>query len=137
MNHVTGIVQAVGEKFNGSLKVNDVWYSFAKGKKTDVEKGVVVTLTLKEWAMGDKKGLNIVDVVAEKEQPKAKEEPKTIAKASALELEYKPRDFDNENRGKVRHGLLVAALPLILQELVTVEKAKEVIESLVPFVMGK
>ncbi len=51
------------------------------------------------------------------------------------DLPYKPRDFDAENRGKVRHGIIVArtenigVVPLLPDEA-------EVINTLVEFVMS-
>lgn len=132
MNKVTGVVQAIGEKFSGSLKVNDVWYSNVKGFKNPAVKGDAVELTLQEWNSNDKSGVNIVNVEVKKASAKAEVHKEAVKESLTTE-----RDFDSENRGKVRHGLTVALVPMLAQNLITLEKAKELIDSLVPYVMGK
>jgi hypothetical protein len=62
MDKVSGMVQYVGTKFNGSLKVNDTFYNFAKGSKNKAVVGDQVTLTLEPWESNGKSGVNIVEV---------------------------------------------------------------------------
>lgn len=99
---VSGVIQAVGTQFNGSIKVGDKFYNFPKkysGTK-DLKVGQMVTIELKQWEFQGKSGWNIgsVDVVAspaEESLPISKvEEPKAALVAP------KGRDFDKEARGK-------------------------------------
>ena len=131
---VSGVVTAVGDKFNGSLKVNGVWYSNKKGFKSEAKVGDIVTLELSPWEFKDKKGLSIT-AVSIKAQPKSANEAvkQVVEKINAGEI--KMRDFDAENRGKVRHGLTVALVPLVAQEVINVDKLKEIVDSLVEYVM--
>lgn len=132
---VQGTVQAVGDKFTGSLCIDDTWYSNAKGFKNPAQKGNTVTLTLAPWSSGTKSGFNIVDVIVHKaKQVEAQKEEEHDKPASAAKATV-GRDFDSENRGKVRHGLMVALVPLVAQELITEEKAKKLVVSLTDFVM--
>ena len=128
---ITGVVEAVGDKFNGSLKVNGVWYAFAKGKKTEVEKGSVVNLTLTEWESNGKKGFNIVDVGLSKESlapEKVKEPSKVIPNTG--------RDFDKEARGKTRSQLLSALLSNPSTDTSDLNKLFEIVNKSVCFVFG-
>ncbi len=136
-NEMTGVVEAVGDKFNGSLKVNGSWVSNKKGFKNPAKVGDKVKLTLEPWEFKDKKGENITAVELLGSAPsKAPSEFKPASKAfTKASTEYVGRDFDAENRGKVRHGLTVALVPLLAQETISVDKAKEVVNSLVEFVM--
>jgi hypothetical protein len=65
---VSGVVTGVGDQFNGSVKVNGVWYSNKKGFKNPAKVGDQVTLELSPWEFKDKKGLNITGVSV-KEKP--------------------------------------------------------------------
>ena len=123
MIEVFGVVEAVGTKFNGSLKVHEIWYSFVKGYSgPKALKGNTVKLTLEEWKSGDKKGFNIVDCIVDPVTPPSTQE--TVQ-----------TNTNDEARGKVRHGLTVALVPLVAQEMLTVDKLKEIVNSVVEFVM--
>lgn len=131
---VSGVVTGVGDQFNGSVKVNGVWYSNKKGFKNPAKVGDQVTLELSPWEFKDKKGLNITGVsVKEKpvEAPKAAE-PKQEVKAQPSSG---TRDFDAENRGKVRHGLTVALVSLVAQDALEVSMLKTIVNELTEFVM--
>lgn len=150
---VSGVVQGVGDNFNGSVKVNGVWYSNRKGFKNTAVVGDQVTLTLEAWEAKGKKGLNIVNVgfapkpvslpkvlaekLAPKTNPKSTDEgPRPgVATVEQLQKAIQGRDYDAENRGKVRHGLTVALVSLVATDTITLEQLKEVVNSLVPFVM--
>lgn len=128
MTEVTGTVDYVGTKWNGCVKVNGTLYSNAKDFKNPAKQGDFVTLKLEPWESKGKKGFNIVGVSFP--ETKKEEEGKPQAKA-----ETKERDYDSENRGKVRHGMVCALAPLVATDTITVEKAKEVVNSLIEFVM--
>lgn len=133
---VSGVVEGVGDKFNGSLKVGGKWYSNKKGFKNPAKTGDIVTLTLDAWEFNGKSGFSITDVSIKegvKQAPKV-EAAKTEQRESVA-VEAKGRDFDAENRGKVRHGLVVALLPLVAQELITAGVARALVTQFVDFVM--
>lgn len=123
MERVTGIVEAVGDKYNGSLKVNGKWLNNHKGFKNPAKVGDQVTLTLKSWSFGGKSGVNIVavDVLA---VPVEREEVEKSEIKERLEIMNAPfsknvlpdpvmpkgRDFDKEARGKTFCSYLTALL---------------------------
>lgn len=88
MDKISGLVQAVGTQFNGSVKVNGVYYNFKKGYKAVVQKGDMVSLTLEPWKTSTgKSGVNIVEIdvlAVPSESPKPtqsviKTEPKVVS----------------------------------------------------------
>lgn len=104
MNKVTGIVTKVGDKYSGSVQLdNKTWYNNKKGFVNPVKVGDKVTLSLAEWSFDGKSGVNItaVDVVAVAQAEVKKDPAIEHAKSSA-------RDFDKEARGKTRCALLQA-----------------------------
>lgn len=106
---VSGIIQAVGTQFNGSLKVDGKFYNFPKkysGSK-DFKVGQMVTIQLKQWEFGGKSGWNIgsVDVLAVPEEAVAPVVTKAVVKEEVAPMLIVPtapkgRDFDKEARGK-------------------------------------
>lgn len=112
MTKISGVVEQVGEKFNGSLKVNGRWFNFKKGTKPSGAVGQLVTLTLEPWEFKGKSGENIVGVeIGAKEAPKAQgAKPEGEAKGRDSETVAKPRNFDKEARGKTFCSYLTALL---------------------------
>lgn len=133
---LSGVVQGIGDKYNGSLKVGGEWYGFATKKHDSFKAGDQVTLELASWEAKGKTGFNITSVTLKEKTVEApKEESKMTSMPRDVLPEAKGRDFDAENRGKVRHGLTVALVPLVAQQIIKVENLKELVNQLVDFVM--
>lgn len=138
-NKVTGLVEAVGTQFNGSVMVEGKWYNFKKGVANPTQKGDSVTLTLGEWEFKGKKGVNIVAIEFQLPHEVAAQTLIEAKANGAKDVTAKQasgaRDFDAENRGKVRHGLMVSLLPLVATDSITLKRAKEVVNEVLEFVM--
>lgn len=135
---VAGIVETIGTKFNGSVKVNGSWYNFKKGVSyTDIKTGDQVLLELGQWEFKGKTGVNVESFTI-KTGPVVKvatPAEKVKSETGTLAMQAHGRDFDAENRGKVRHGLMVSLLPMVAQEVVTLEEAKKLVNDSLDFVM--
>ncbi len=134
------VVEFVGDKWNGSLKIGGEYFSFIKGyKNPGIVKGDVVNVTLEEWESKGKKGLNITKVEKVGSAPVAdapKDAPAVSDKKAPTAHVSTGRDFDAEARGKCRHGMIVSLLPLVATQTITLERAVEVVNEALPFVMG-
>lgn len=113
-NKIDGVVEHVGEKFNGSVKVGGTYYNFGKGvDKKDVKVGDMVTLKLKEWEFKGKTGKNIAEIDILAGAPPSEVKPagaKALAELDSVRIKLSGRDFDKEARGKTRCSLFAAAL---------------------------
>ena len=83
-----GIVEAVGTKYNGSLKVDGKWISNKKGFVNPAKEGDSVKVTLEPWSFNGKEGMNIsaVEVV--------KSNPVEVLKAEVKKASYKKDDAE-------------------------------------------
>lgn len=100
---LSGKVEGVGTKFNGSLKVNGTWYSLKKGVKTEAKLGDTVNVELTPWEFEGKSGTNITKV----------EVVEPVGVAEVTQLQHKlagGRDFDKEAKGKTKCALMEALL---------------------------
>jgi len=128
MEKVNGLVQAVGTQFNGSVKVNDKWYSFSKGVKNTAKAGDSVVLTLKEWEFEGKKGLNIsaVDVVAAKPAEATPVVEKSFTPAPKAEMSKD--EWAAKDRRISRQGLIQVCLQVSSNFDKAVELANKALE---------
>lgn len=101
---VKGVVTGIGDKYNGSVKVNDKWYSFKKGIANKAKEGDSVEITLTPWAFKDKTGENITAIEV-MEQPKRAERSEAPRQAVSG-----GRDLDKEARGKTLCQYVAAQL---------------------------
>lgn len=118
MNQISGIVEQVGTKFNGSVKVQGKFYNFKKGVSYgDLRPGDNVTLELSPWEFKGKTGESIASfsVKGRGNLPT----PSAIAPVlpgvkEVVEAQKHfnggGRDFDKEARGKTRCSLFAAAV---------------------------
>lgn len=97
---IKGVVEAVGDKFNGSLKVGGKWYNNKKGFENPAKVGDEVTLTLQEWEFKGKTGVNIIGVESAVKTEKKNPEPEKKTPVVERSTESKGRDFDKEAKGK-------------------------------------
>lgn len=127
---VEGVVTKVGEKFNGSVQLDNAqWYNNKKGFVNPSKVNDKVRLTLEQWEYKGKTGFSVAAV------DHLKTEVKAESRATNVASEPKARDFDAENRGKVRHGLMVALIPLVASENIELEDAKSLVTEVTEFVM--
>lgn len=99
---VTGVVEGIGTKFAGSLKINGVWMNLKKGTEySHVKQGDVASLTLTPWEFKGKTGESVTAIVVDDAAPKVQTRP------SALAI-VKGRDYEAEALGKTRCALLEA-----------------------------
>lgn len=133
LTKVSGNVEAVSDKYNGSVKINGTWYAYHRDfDGVGAEQGQNVELSLESWEAKGKKGFNIVGVDFTKTA--AVKRPATVVESTpSASL---GRDFDKENRGKVRHGLMVALAPLVATDSLELDAAKELIIQMTEFVMS-
>ena len=137
-NKVTGVVTKVGDKFNGSVQLDGTtYYSNKKGFVNPAKLGDKVELTLSDWSFNGKAGKNITGCVVLSSEPVKAPEKALPVLEKAKSVTNGQRDFDKEARGKVRHGLIVSLLPLVATQTITLDKAKETVNDVLPFVMGE
>ena len=92
---IRAIVEAKGEKFNGSVKLDGKWFSFKKGvDHSTVVVGKEYEFKLEDWESNGKSGKNIAEVLPVATKTAKKE---TVAEAPVKSV---GRDFDKEARGK-------------------------------------
>lgn len=107
MSQISGIVEQVGTKFNGSVKLGGKFYNFKKGTDySGLKPGDNVTLELSPWEFNGKSGENVTGFsVKEKVAVASKAEAPAPRQVAAT-----GRDFDKEARGKTRCSLFAAAI---------------------------
>jgi hypothetical protein len=141
LTKVSGLVEAVGNKFNGSLKVNGAWYGFAKRTTPEAYKGMNVELELEAWNSKGKSGFNIVGIKEASTVNSVKQEPVVNTKTQIVVSNAQPktRDFDAEARGKTRCQMFSAALqsPVLQQYFYTKEMTLDQILEVVNQVADK
>ena len=135
MSKVTGVVEAIGQKFNGSLKIGDKWLNLKKGVKNTANVGDMVTLTLEPWEFKGKTGESItgIDVLAGAPAPA----PTIVKESKAAAPSYSGRDFDKEAHGKTRHGILCALLSNPSVDAMNPEKLFPIVDKCVEYVFKK
>jgi len=126
------IIEGIGTKFNGSLKLDGRWVNIRKGTKYEhVKVGDDVEVVMKTWEMNGKSGTSISEILV-KSKPAAaaikdREQIPVAAPveelAPAVPAPSRGRDFDKEARGKTRCQMYSAALqsPVLQQFFYTKE----------------
>ncbi len=124
MSILREVVIAVGNKFNGSVLLNEKWYSFKKGTLYDtVVVGKTYEFVLEPWKYKGKSGQNITSFNEIVNAPA----PPKVASTPARKPTNNSRDFDKEARGKTRCQMFSAALqsPILQQYFYTKELTLE------------
>ena len=112
LDKVTGAVEFVGTKFNGSVKVNGTYYSFAKGfTNPGVKQGDNVTLTLEAWESNGKSGFNVVNVAraatSQKELPAKQTKAPSV---KAIDSNMSKEEWASKDRRISRQGCIQIAV---------------------------
>lgn len=124
---ITGVVEAIGTKFNGSVKVNGAWLNFGKGKNPgNMEIGRAYVLTLKDWEFNGKSGQNIdaIEPASGASVPEAKQPTKTAPPAKVDQSVW-----DKKDRSMMLGGIRHDAAELTNAALVTGTPVAKVLET--------
>lgn len=130
---VNGVVSFVGTKFNGSVKIGNDYYSFARGVNNPCHVGDMVTLTLEPWESNGKNGFNIVgvDILAIPHKSTQKEvSDKHLEKVVGKANEMSKEDWAAKDRRISRQGVIQIAV----QVAPTFEKAVELADRMLEYV---